>query len=35
MANKNSVSNYFWFTLIDSIEVFDCLVSGVGSLHAS
>ena len=29
MAIKNSVSNYFLSTFLDSINVFDCHLSGV------
>ena len=29
MAIENSVSNYFWSTFVDSINVFDCRLSGV------
>ena len=36
MANKNSVSNYFpGSTFVDSIDVFNCGLSGVGLLNAS
>ena len=34
MAIKNYVSNYFWYTFVDSIDVFDCLSSFV-LLYAS
>ena len=34
MAIKNYVSNYFWYTFVDIIDVFDCLSSLV-SLYAS
>ena len=30
MAIENSVSKYFWSWFIDSIDVFDCLLSGGG-----
>ena len=29
MAIKNSVSNYFYLCFVDSINVFDCRLSGV------
>ena len=29
MAIKNSVSNDFWYTFVDSIDVFDCRLPGV------
>ena len=32
MAIKNSVSNDFLFTFVDSINVFDCRLSGVSTL---
>ena len=35
MAIENSVSNYFWSTFVDNIDVFDCHQSGVNSLYAS
>ena len=35
MAIENSVSNYFWSTFVDNIDVFDCSLSGVNSLYAS
>ena len=31
MAIENSVSNDFWSTIVDSIDVFDCRLSGVTS----
>ena len=35
MAIEKSVSNYFWSTFVDNIDVFDCHQSGVNSLYAS
>ena len=35
MAIENYVSNYFWSTFVDNIDVFDCHQSGVNSLYAS
>ena len=35
MAIENSVSNYFWSTFVDNIDVFDCHQSSVNSLYAS
>ena len=32
MANENSVSNDFCSTFIESINVFDCRLSGAGSI---
>ena len=32
MAIEKSVSNYFWSTFVDNIDVFDCHQSGVNSL---
>ena len=34
-GNPNSVSNDFWSMYVDSIDVFDCRLSGVVSLYAS
>ena len=35
MAIENYVSNYFWSTFVDDIDVFDYRQSGVNSLCAS
>ena len=35
MAIEKSVSNNFWSTFSDNIDVFDCHQSGVNSLYAS
>ena len=35
MANEKYVSNYFWSTFVDNIDVFDCRLSGVISLYTS
>ena len=35
MAIEKSVSNYFWSTFVDYIDVFYCHQSGVNSLYAS
>ena len=35
MAIENSVSNYFWSTFVDNIDVFDCHQSSVNSLYVS
>ena len=35
MAMENSVSNYFWYTFVDNIDIFDCRLSGVNLLYAS
>ena len=35
MAIEKSVSNYFWSTFVDNIDIFDCHQSGVNSLYAS
>ena len=35
MAIKNYVSYYFWSMFVDSIDIFDCGLSGVVSLYAS
>ena len=35
MAIEKYVSNYFWSTFVDNIDVFDCNQSGVNSLYAS
>ena len=35
MTIEKSVSNYFWSTFVDDIDVFDCHQSGVNSLYAS
>ena len=35
MAIENYVSNYFWSTFVDNIEVFDCRLSGMNSVYAS
>ena len=35
MAIKDYVSNYFWSTVVDSIDVFVCCLSIVVSLYAS
>ena len=35
MAIKNSVSNYFWSTLVDSIDVFYCRLYSVVLLYSS
>ena len=32
---KNSVSNYFWSTFVDNIDVLNSHQSGVNSMHAS
>ena len=34
-AIEYSVYNYFWSTFVDSIDVFNCRLSGVVSLYAS
>ena len=33
MTIESSVSNYFWSTFVDNIDVFDCRLSGVNSLY--
>ena len=35
MAIEKSVSNYFWSTFVDNIDVFDCHQSEVNLLYAS
>ena len=35
MAIEKSVSNFFWSTFVDNIDVFDCHQSVVNSLYAS
>ena len=35
MAIERTVSNCFWSTFVDNIDVFDCHQSGVNSLYAS
>ena len=35
VAIERSVSNCFWSTFVDNIDVFDCHQSGVNSLYAS
>ena len=35
IAIEKSVSNYFWSTFVDNIDVFDCHQSSVNSLCAS
>ena len=35
MAIENPISNYFWSTFVDNIEVFDCRLSGINSLYNS
>ena len=34
MPIENSVSDYFWSTFVDNVDVFDCRLSGVNSLYA-
>ena len=33
MTIESSVSNYFWSTFVDNIDVFDCRLSGVNSFY--
>ena len=33
MAIENAISNDFWYTLVDSINVFDCHLSGMITVH--